>query len=308
MSFLANYESTQEIKRLKAEYALNPDSISLAIQYSQKLLEFMEQIYDPEKGNHEELAAYRTLLCPLTEVYQKHGSNEIVAETYLCGISSVPVYQGEDIVYQMAKIVSQFPNNLRLKNYFEAGLFFLVKAHVERKDVLRAERNLGFFETFYLKNSTNEHTAANYATALAGVASIQGYFKGRKTLAKLKELAKKYPYNGQIIAVHKNVQNYLKIGNFLLITVADKNNQESLRRKHRTRSNNENPIFKAMREIFGDGNISLSIPGDDDSAEDDNNDDYSDSYTHDNDYSDDSYNDNDTYSDDYSDDNGYGDD
>ena len=324
-------ECIDEIKRLKAAYALNPDSPLLAIKYSQKLLELMRQIYHRERGTREELAAYRTLLHPLTEVYQRHFNIEFIAVDYLCGVGYVSEYQGENIAREMMEIVRRFPNNQYAKTFCEAGLFFLVQSHIKRKDVLRAERDIRYFEIFYLQNSTNENIAADYATALGGVAMLQDFFKGRKTAAKLKKLARQHPYNKNVISTHKDVQRIFSAGNFFAL-LDNKNKYAAPPKKRRTRprydQSAENPIFRKISEIFGEHSADFDgMPdyGDDGYDNDDgygnnySDDEYSNRYTDDSyfDYSNDSDDDrnygdsdydNDTYSNEDSDDSDYGDD
>ena len=245
-------ECINEIKLLKREYELNPDNVLTAMKYSNKLLFLARKIYDRENSGRMEFAAYRTLLKPLTDVYQKHSDIETIAVGYLCGIGYIPEYLGDNVSREMMKIVNQFPNNDHAKSFCEAGLFFLVTSHVERKDANRAERDVKFLETLHYHNPTNETIAATYALTLQCIATIQDFFKGRKTAAKLKELVKQYPYNGKIITAYENVKNTFKAGNFFVL-LDNKNKYASPQKKKRKHSDTaENSILEAISELFSD--------------------------------------------------------
>jgi len=215
---LIDHECINELKRVKIAYQLNPNNVFAAAAYANQLTFVMKQIYDRQYSNGQaEFAAYMTLLQPLKEVYRKHSGNEIVAVSYLFGISYVPEHLDENIGEKMLEIVNQFPNNNYAKNFCEGGLFFLVFAHVERKDTDGAERAVQYLERMYLNFPSNESIATRYAIALQGVATIQNFFAGRKTAAKLKELAKQYPHNRKITNAHESIKNIFKTSNFSLL-------------------------------------------------------------------------------------------
>jgi hypothetical protein len=152
----------------------------------------------------------------------------------------------------MMKIYGQFPDNEHAADFCYMGLYFLVWAHVERKDAVRAERDIQYFETVYLRNSTNEELAGTYAIALMGVASIQDFFKGRKTVSKLKNLAEQYPYNMKIGGAYENMARMFKAGNFFAL-LDNRNKYDTPPNENRTNEDNgKSSILQSIYELFAD--------------------------------------------------------
>jgi hypothetical protein len=249
---LLDHESINELKKVKLAYELNSNNPYAAAQYANQLTLVMKLIYDRQNGTYEELAAYKTLLHPLTEAYRRHPDFEMVAVNYLFGISYISEQLDENIGGEMAEIAGRFRNNEHAQNFCYMGLYHLIAAHVARKDTAKAERDIKYFETLYSRNSTNEEMAGTYAIALMAVASIQDFFQGRKTVAKLQKLAKQYPYNRKITGAYENMRKMFRTGNFFLL-LDNKNKyetpNESAARFDDTKSM-KSSILKAISELF----------------------------------------------------------
>lgn len=287
---LIDPECIKEIKRIKFEYELNPNNVLLAMKYSNLLTLVMRQIYDRKFGGKMEFAAYMTLLKVLTDVYIQHSYNEIVAVNYLKKISYIPEHLGDDTSRKMMEILRRFPNNEHAANFCYMGLYFLVWAHVTRKDAVRAERDIQYFETIYLRYPANEELVGTYAVALSGVASIQDFFKGRKTISKLKKLAEQYPYNMKIVGAYENIARMFRVGNFFTL-LDNKNKYDTPTNENRTNSDNrKSSVLQSIYELFADRFEGITdremFDGGDDYYDDNygSNDDYSDG---DSDYDDD---------------------
>jgi hypothetical protein len=254
VAVLIDYACVNEVKRLKREYELNPDSVSLALKYSQSLSVLMRQIYGPQVGTYEELAAYRTLLKPLTEVYQRHFDVEWIALNYLCAIGYIPQHLGDDVAMKMMEIYRRFPNNKYAVELCEIGLGVLVLSHVAHRDTVRAEREVRYLEILYIHNPTNEAFATDYAVALQDVASIQDFFAGTETADKLEKLAERYPYNGKIVSAYESVKEFFSVENYFLSSVIENRYIPSPQKSGRPdyEKSVEKPILKEICDLFVD--------------------------------------------------------
>jgi hypothetical protein len=250
---LLDHESINELKKVKLTYELNSNNPYAAAQYANQLTLVMKLIYDRQTGTCEELAAYKTLLHPLTEAYRRHPNFEMVAVNYLFGISYISEQLGENVGVEMMEITDRFRNNEFAQNFCYTGLYHLIAEHVARKDTVRAERDIQYFETLYARNSTNEDMAGTYAVALMGVASVQDFFQGRKTVSKLEKLAQQYPCNRKITGAYENMRKMFRAGNFFLL-LDNKNKYETPLNENTARFDDtksmKNSILKAISELF----------------------------------------------------------
>ena len=245
-------ECIKELKRIKWEYELNPNNALLAMEYSNLLTLLMRQIYDRKTGGKAEFAAYMTLLKVLTDVYGQHPNNKMVAVNYLKKISYTPERLDDNTSKKMMEIYGRFSNDEYATNFCYMGLYFLIWAHVEQKDTFRAERDIKYFDTVHTHNPTNEELAGTYAVALMGVASIQDFFKGRKTISKLKKLAEQYPYNMKITGAYENTAKMFRAGNFFTL-LDNKNKYDTPLNENRTNADNrKSSILQSIYELFAD--------------------------------------------------------
>jgi hypothetical protein len=278
---LIDPETVKEIKQLKLMYELSPDNVSVAAKYSQKLAALMIKIFNRQDGTFEELAAFRTLFKVVADVYRRHSYNETVAVCYLCGISYLPEYHGDDAVIDMFCIVNQFPHNKTCKVFYEHGLFFLIMSHIEVKDVINAELDIEYLERFHLRNPDNESIAAKYALTLAGLAVLQDFFKRRETAAKLRKLAMQYPNNENIVKSYESIEQKFPIdytGFLLNKRIKQKHGKHQKREKYSSYARpREGPLLDTLRDIFGDTEVDTTYEetvshrgGDDEDYYDDN--------------------------------------
>jgi len=237
-------------------YELNPDNVSVAVEYSHKLTALMIKIFNRQDCTFEEIAAFRTLFKVVTDVYLRHPYNESIAVCYLCGISYLPEYQGEDVAIEMMDIVNRFPHNKTCKVFYEYGLFFLIMSYIEFKDVINAELDIGYLERFHLRNPENESLAVKYALTLAGLAVLQNFYRGRESAAKLKKLANQYPNNEDIVKSYESIEQKFPIdytGFLLNKRIKQKHGKHQRRDKYSPHLRpREDPLLDTLSDIFGD--------------------------------------------------------